>query len=208
MELWHWGEAGGEEMEGSQYLSRLLLIKNSPDSFYKSLEFTGHSEGQWTYWDRQLYSFLSVFLSIFSFNSQIKMVLLKAHGRLKHFKTWSMGFPRRTALIWTLQSIWIIKAHCTIQGALCTLSSLLRPPSASSVWSCRGIICLRRVAFLGEEMKNGEEIVITAEAKAENGGHLTGAYRTLKPAGLSPTGGPGFNTRKEIITPTLTLNLL
>lgn len=57
-------------------------------------------------------------------------------------------------------------------------------------------------------MKNGEEIVITAEAKAENGGHLTGAYRTLKPAGLSPTRAPGFNTREEIITPTLALNLL
>lgn len=57
-------------------------------------------------------------------------------------------------------------------------------------------------------MKNGEEIVITAEAKAENGGHLTGAYRTMKPAGLSPTREPSFNKRKEIITPTLTLNLL
>lgn len=57
-------------------------------------------------------------------------------------------------------------------------------------------------------MKNGEEIVITAEAKAENGGHLTGAYRTLKPAGLSSTRVPGFNTRKEIIKQTLTLNLL
>lgn len=64
------------------------------------------------------------------------------------------------------------------------------------------------MAFLGEEMKNGEEIVITAEAKAENGGHLTGAYRTLKPAGLSSTRAPGFNTRKEIIEQTLTLNLL
>lgn len=57
-------------------------------------------------------------------------------------------------------------------------------------------------------MKNGEEIVITAEAKAENGGHLTGAYRTLKPAGLSPTRAPGFNTHEEISTPTLALNLL
>lgn len=69
------------------------------------------------------------------------------------------------------------------------------------------IICLPRVAFLGEEMRNGEEIVITAEAKAENGGHLTGAYRTLKPAGLSPTRAPGFSARREIIAPALTLNL-
>ncbi|GAA6095355.1 uncharacterized [Tachysurus ichikawai] len=70
------------------------------------------------------------------------------------------------------------------------------------------IICLPCVAFLVEEMKNGEEIVITAEAKNENGGHLAGADRTLKPAGLSPTREPGFNTHEEIIALMLTLNLL
>lgn len=69
-------------------------------------------------------------------------------------------------------------------------------------------ICLLYMAVLGEEMKNGEEIVITAEVKAKNRGHLTGAYRTLKPAGLSPTRVPSFNASKEIITLTLTLNLL
>ncbi|TSU49987.1 hypothetical protein Baya_12916 [Bagarius yarrelli] len=81
-----------------------------------------------------------------------------------------------------------------------SLEKLVTVPKPSLVHGEKRIICLPRVAFLGEGMKNGEKIIITAEAKAENGGHLTEAYRTLKAAGLSPKRETSINSRKETIT--------
>lgn len=118
------GKPAARRWRGTSTVLALLLIKNSPYSLQESLEFTGHSEGQWTYSYRGLYIFflpsspdlsISVFLKAFSLDSQIIIVLLLIAETCGQ-KCEAYAFPHRTALIWTVLSISRIEARYTFKA--------------------------------------------------------------------------------------------